>query len=108
MESPDSKPGIRFNLADWLLALLQIAMRLHPDREPQQAFDMLVEENVLQSKPVSPFRREDKLAEVMLRNDVIDMLEDARDVLHPIFLFYVNQQEVWKEFCSVYFCPAVC
>ena len=41
----------------------------------------------------SDVRREDRLAAVMLRSEVIDLLQEARPLLQPIFAFYVKQQE---------------
>jgi hypothetical protein len=39
LESPDSNPGIRLSLADWLQALLSISAKIYSDCSPQEAFD---------------------------------------------------------------------
>jgi hypothetical protein len=41
LESPDSNPGIRLSLADWLQALLRISAKIYSDCSPQEAFDMV-------------------------------------------------------------------
>ena len=39
LESPDTNPGVRLSLADWLQALLRISAKLYSDCDPQEAFD---------------------------------------------------------------------
>lgn len=54
----------------------------------------VVEDHILRYHAASSdVRREDRLAAVMLRSEVIDLLQAARPLLQPIFAFYVSQQE---------------
>ena len=53
----------------------------------------VVEDHILRHAPSGGSKREDRLATVMLRSDVIEALQDARKLLQPIFAFYVTQQE---------------
>ncbi|GAX80142.1 hypothetical protein CEUSTIGMA_g7580.t1 [Chlamydomonas eustigma] len=95
VHSPDINPGVKLNLADWLQALLYIAVHLHAELSPQAAFDKVVEENIVKfAAQKKGSRFEDKLANVVLRRDVIEKLHETERTLRTIFSFYVNQQDL--------------
>ena len=53
-----------------------------------------MEDHILRHAPKGDVKVEDRLAAVMLRPEVIELLQEARGLLQPIFEFYVNQQEL--------------
>lgn len=95
--------GSRLSISDWITALGLIANRLYGMLPQQAAFETIVQDHVLRFAPeAAGTSREDRLAAVMLSQEVVSYLHDAESLLFPIFEFYCKEQEFsaetnWKD-----------
>ena len=93
MKSRNPAPGIRLTIQDWLQALVIIAGQLQPDLALQDAFEQVVQDKLL-CFTGERSQSHDPLAEVMLRQEVLEQLQLVKPSLQALFSYYVQDQEI--------------